>query len=199
MSNKCRIIFSVAGPPDILQRFCLATISPEFERAERSCNLYFSLGALVPRSPNQDSWEVWGCGSDVYGNITLSDMGWHPGCDSLSFFFETGNAPPTLWFYKVVKLYPALEFHLSGDIFTFGYHMDAHGLGGLVVSENIKRGVDYFGYSELESESDSESESELESELESEPDSEPESDSPPEQSPISYYDEYYDASNTDPY
>jgi len=65
--------------------------------------------------------------------------------------------------------------------FTFGFHLDAHGLKGVVVSENIKRGIDYFGYSDCEAETD------------------PDWDSSHQENSISYYDKYNDESNFDPY
>jgi len=116
MGTKCCVIFSGSGPPDVLWRFCLATINPEFLGAERSCNFYFSREALAPCGPDKDPYEVWGCRNDVCMDITLSDMGGHPGCDSIEFFFETNHDPPIYWFYKVVELYPQSEFHLCYDI-----------------------------------------------------------------------------------
>lgn len=152
MANKCNVILTVSGPPDILEKFCFATISPESYRPTTISDFYFSLAALVPCRPEEDSYEVWGCRGDVCDNLNLESMGWHPGCNSIDFFFQTNNAPPLYWFYKVIEMFPLLEFDICSDIFTLGCHTAVHAINGIITSEKFESNVDYFQESDHEAE-----------------------------------------------
>ena len=60
-------------------------------------------------------WSIqnWGTKWDVYWDkLTPEDMGWQDGCESISFSFDTAWSPPSMWFEKITKVFPTLQFKL---------------------------------------------------------------------------------------
>ena len=84
MANKWYILLSISGPADTLADFCFATTLPPNSPTTYE-NFCFSLAALVPLQCGEPPYDAWGCRNDVVDQITLYDMGWHPGCSKITF------------------------------------------------------------------------------------------------------------------
>ena len=139
MANKCYTLLSISGHPDTLADFCFATILPVSHDPATFESFCFSFAALVPLQSGETPYDAWGCRNDVIDHITLHEMGWHPGCSTVTFLVETNNAPPIYWFYKVVAMYPSLEFDFSASMFMLDSYYYAHGSEGKITAEKMEQ------------------------------------------------------------
>ena len=113
MANKCSVSMKVSGPSEALKTFIYATLKHRTNGQKQSQKLCFTLEALVPCDVDEDPYECWGCYGDVLGDVTLQDMKWTEGCESVVFEFQTLNAPPLHWLYKVAAMYPRLTIDMA--------------------------------------------------------------------------------------
>ena len=132
MANKCSVSMKVSGPSEELKTFIYATLKHRTNGQKQSQKLCFTLEALVPCDVDEDPYECWGCYGDVLGDVTLQDMEWTEGCESVVFEFQTLNAPPLHWLYKVAAMYPRLTIDMSAVEYLLGINMSAHAENGNV-------------------------------------------------------------------
>ena len=132
MANKCSVSMKVSGPSEELKTFIYATLKHRTNGQKQSPKLCFTLEALVPCDVDEDPYECWGCYGDVLGDVTLQDMEWTEGCESVVFEFQTLNAPPLHWLYKVAAMYPRLTIDMSAVEYLLGINMSAHAENGNV-------------------------------------------------------------------
>lgn len=135
MANKCSVSMKVSGPSEALKTFIYATLKHRTNGQKQSQNLCFTLKALVPCDVDEDPYECWGCYGDVLGDVTLQDMEWTEGCESVVFEFQTLNAPPLHWLYKVAAMYPRLTIDMSAVEYLLGINMSAHTENGKVTED----------------------------------------------------------------
>lgn len=132
MANKCSVSMKVSGPSEELKTFIYATLKHRTNGQKQSLKLCFTLEALVPCDVDEDPYECWGCYGDVLDDVTLQDMEWTEGCESVVFEFQTLNAPPLHWLYKVAAMYPRLTIDMSAVEYLLGINMSAHAENGNV-------------------------------------------------------------------
>lgn len=135
MANKCSVSMKVSGPSEELKTFIYATLKHRTNGQKQSQKLCFTLEALVPCDVDEDPYECWGCYGDVLNNVTLQDMEWTEGCESVVFEFQTLNAPPLHWLYKVATMYPRLTIDMSAVEYLLGINMSAHAENGKVTED----------------------------------------------------------------
>lgn len=135
MANKCSVSMKVSGPSEALKIFIYATLKHRTNGQKQSQKLCFTLEALVPCDVDEDPYECWGCYGDVLGDVTLQDMEWTEGCESVVFEFQTLNAPPLHWLYKVAAMYPRLTIDMSAVEYLLGINMSAHTENGKVTED----------------------------------------------------------------
>ena len=135
MANKCSVSMKVSGPSEALKTFIYATLKHRTNGQKQSQNLCFTLKALVPCDVDEDPYECWGCYGDVLGDVTLQDMEWTEGCESVVFEFQTLNAPPLHWLYKVAAMYPRLTIDMGAVEYLLGINMSAHAENGKVTED----------------------------------------------------------------
>lgn len=135
MANKCSVSMKVSGPSEALKPFIYATLKHRTNGQKQSQNLCFTLKALVPCDVDEDPYECWGCYGDVLGDVTLQDMEWTEGCESVVFEFQTLNAPPLHWLYKVAAMYPRLTIDMGAVEYLLGINMSAHTENGKVTED----------------------------------------------------------------
>lgn len=135
MANKCSVSMKVSGPSEELKTFIYATLKHRTNGQKQSPKLCFTLEALVPCNVDEDSYECWGCYGDVLGDVTLQDMEWTDGCESVVFEFQTLNAPPLHWLYKVAAMYPRLTIDMGAVEYLLGINMSAHAENGNVTED----------------------------------------------------------------
>ena len=135
MANKCSVSMKVSGPSEALKTFIYATLKHRTNGQKQSQKLCFTLEALVPCDVDEDPYECWGCYGDVLGDVTLQDMEWTEGCESVVFEFQTLNAPPLHWLYKVAAMYPRLTIDMSAVEYLLGINMSAHTENGKVTED----------------------------------------------------------------
>ena len=57
------------------------------------------------------NWKNWGTKWDIYSErLSLEEIGWSEGCDSVEICFDTAWSPPIPWFEALVKAFPSLVF-----------------------------------------------------------------------------------------
>lgn len=132
MANKCSVSMKVSGPSEELKTFIYATLKHRTNGQKQSLKLCFTLEALVPCDVDEDLYECWGCYGDVLDDVTLQDREWTEGCESVVFEFQTLNAPPLHWLYKVAAMYPRLTIDMSAVEYLLGINMSAHAENGNV-------------------------------------------------------------------
>lgn len=132
MANKCSVSMKVSGPSEALKTFIYATLKHRTNGQKQSQKLCFTLEALVPCDVDEDPYECWGCYGDVLDDVTLQDMKWTEGCESVVFEFQTLNAPPLHWLYKVAAMYPRLTIDMGAVEYLLGINMSAHAENGKV-------------------------------------------------------------------
>ena len=132
MANKCSVSMKVSGPSEELKTFIYATLKHRTNGQKQSPKLCFTLEALVPCDVDEDLYECWGCYGDVLDDVTLQDMEWTEGCESVVFEFQTLNAPPLPWLYKVAAMYPRLTIDMGAVEYLLGINMSAHAENGNV-------------------------------------------------------------------
>lgn len=135
MANKCSVSMKVSGPSEELKTFIYATLKHRTNGQKQSPKLCFTLEALVPCDVDEDLYECWGCYGDVLGDVTLQDMEWTEGCESVVFEFQTLNAPPLHWLYKVAAMYPRLTIDMGAVEYLLGINMSAHAENGKVTED----------------------------------------------------------------
>ena len=135
MANKCSVSMKVSGPSEELKTFIYATLKHRTNGQKQSPKLCFTLEALVPCDVDEDPYECWGCYGDVLGDVTLQDMKWTDGCESVVFEFQTLNAPPLHWLYKVAAMYPRLTIDMGAVEYLLGINMSAHAENGKVTED----------------------------------------------------------------
>lgn len=135
MANKCSVSMKVSGPSEELKTFIYATLKHRTNGQKQSQKLCFTLEALVPCDVDEDPYECWGCYGDVLGDVTLQDMEWTEGCESVVFEFQTLNAPPLHWLYKVSAMYPRLTIDMGAVEYLLGINMSAHAENGNVTED----------------------------------------------------------------
>ena len=135
MANKCSVSMKVSGPSEALKTFIYATLKHRTNGQKQSQKLCFTLEALVPCDVDEDPYECWGCYGDVLGDVTLQDMKWTEGCESVVFEFQTLNAPPLHWLYKVAAMYPRLTIDMGAVEYLLGINMSAHAENGKVTED----------------------------------------------------------------
>lgn len=135
MANKCSVSMKVSGPSEELKTFIYATLKHRTNGQKQSPKLCFTLEALVPCDVDEDPYECWGCYGDVLDDVTLQDMEWTEGCESVVFEFQTLNAPPLHWLYKVAAMYPRLTIDMSAVEYLLGINMSAHAENGKVTED----------------------------------------------------------------
>lgn len=135
MANKCSVSMKVSGPSEELKTFIYATLKHRTNGQKQSQKLCFTLEALVPCDVDEDPYECWGCYGDVLGDVTLQDMKWTEGCESVVFEFQTLNAPPLHWLYKVAAMYPRLTIDMGAVEYLLGINMSAHAENGKVTED----------------------------------------------------------------
>lgn len=135
MANKCSVSMKVSGPSEALKTFIYATLKHRTNGQKQSQKLCFTLEALVPCDVDEDPYECWGCYGDVLGDVTLQDMEWTEGCESVVFEFQTLNAPPLHWLYKVAAMYPRLTIDMGAVEYLLGINMSAHAENGKVTED----------------------------------------------------------------
>lgn len=135
MANKCSVSMKVSGPSEELKTFIYATLKHRTNGQKQSQKLCFTLEALVPCDVDEDPYECWGCYGDVLGDVTLQDMEWTEGCESVVFEFQTLNAPPLHWLYKVAAMYPRLTIDMGAVEYLLGINMSAHAENGKVTED----------------------------------------------------------------
>ena len=135
MANKCSVSMKVSGPSEELKTFIYATLKHRTNGQKQSPKLCFTLEALVPCDVDEDPYECWGCYGDVLGDVTLQDMEWTEGCESVVFEFQTLNAPPLHWLYKVAAMYPRLTIDMGAVEYLLGINMSAHAENGKVTED----------------------------------------------------------------
>ena len=135
MANKCSVSMKVSGPSETLKTFIYATLKHRTNGQKQSQKLCFTLEALVPCDVDEDPYECWGCYGDVLGDVTLQDMKWTEGCESVVFEFQTLNAPPLHWLYKVAAMYPRLTIDMGAVEYLLGINMSAHAENGKVTED----------------------------------------------------------------
>ena len=135
MANKCSVSMKVSGPSEALKTFIYATLKHRTNGQKQSQKLCFTLEALVPCDADEDPYECWGCYGDVLGDVTLQDMEWTEGCESVVFEFQTLNAPPLHWLYKVAAMYPRLTIDMGAVEYLLGINMSAHAENGKVTED----------------------------------------------------------------
>ena len=135
MANKCSVSMKVSGPSEELKTFIYATLKHRTNGQKQSPKLCFTLEALVPCDVDEDPYECWGCYGDVLGDVTLQDMKWTEGCESVVFEFQTLNAPPLHWLYKVAAMYPRLTIDMGAVEYLLGINMSAHAENGKVTED----------------------------------------------------------------
>ena len=135
MANKCSVSMKVSGPSEALKTFIYATLKHRTNGQKQSQKLCFTLEALVPCDGDEDPYECWGCYGDVLGDVTLQDMKWTEGCESVVFEFQTLNAPPLHWLYKVAAMYPRLTIDMGAVEYLLGINMSAHAENGKVTED----------------------------------------------------------------
>ena len=135
MANKCSVSMKVSGPSEALKTFIYATLKHRTNGQKQSQKLCFTLEALVPCDVDEDPYECWGCYGDVLGDVTLQDMEWTEGCESIVFEFQTLNAPPLHWLYKVAAMYPRLTIDMGAVEYLLGINMSAHAENGKVTED----------------------------------------------------------------
>ena len=135
MANKCSVSMKVSGPSEALKTFIYATLKHRTNGQKQSQKLCFTLEALVPCDVDEDPYECWGCYGVVLGDVTLQDMKWTEGCESVVFEFQTLNAPPLHWLYKVAAMYPRLTIDMGAVEYLLGINMSAHAENGKVTED----------------------------------------------------------------
>ena len=135
MANKCSVSMKVSGPSEALKTFIYATLKHRTNGQKQSQKLCFTLEALVPCDVDEDPYECWGYYGDVLGDVTLQDMKWTEGCESVVFEFQTLNAPPLHWLYKVAAMYPRLTIDMGAVEYLLGINMSAHAENGKVTED----------------------------------------------------------------
>ena len=135
MANKCSVSMKVSGPSEELKTFIYATLKHRTNGQKQSPKLCFTLEALVPCDVDEDPYECWGCYGDVLDDVTLQDTEWTEGCESVVFEFQTLNAPPLHWLYKVAAMYPRLTIDMSAVEYLLGINMSAHAENGNVTED----------------------------------------------------------------
>ena len=135
MANKCSVSMKVSGPSEALKTFIYATLKHRTNGQKQSQKLCFTLEALVPCDVDEDPYECWGYYGDVLGDVTLQDMEWTEGCESIVFEFQTLNAPPLHWLYKVAAMYPRLTIDMGAVEYLLGINMSAHAENGKVTED----------------------------------------------------------------
>lgn len=135
MANKCSVSMKVSGPSEELKTFIYATLKHRTNGQKQSPKLCFTLEALVPCDVDEDLYECWGCYGDVLDDVTLQDMEWTEGCESVVFEFQTLNAPPLHWLYKVAAMYPRLTIDMGAVEYLLGINMSAHAENGNVTED----------------------------------------------------------------
>lgn len=135
MANKCSVSMKVSGPSEELKTFIYATLKHRTNGQKQSPKLCFTLEALVPCDVDEDPYECWGCYGDVLDDVTLQDMEWTERCESVVFEFQTLNAPPLHWLYKVAAMYPRLTIDMSAVEYLLGINMSAHAENGKVTED----------------------------------------------------------------
>lgn len=135
MANKCSVSMKVSGPSEALKTFIYATLKHRTNGQKQSQKLCFTLEALVPCDVDEDPYECWGCYGDVLGDVTVQDMEWTEGCESVVFEFQTLNAPPLHWLYKVAAMYPRLTIDMGAVEYLLGINMSAHAENGKVTED----------------------------------------------------------------
>ena len=135
MANKCSVSMKVSGPSEELKTFVYATLKHRNNGQKQSQQLCFTLEALVPCGVDEDPYECWGCCGDVLDDVTLRDMKWEEGCESVGLEFRTLNAPPMHWLYKVAAMYPRLTIDMGAVEYLLGINMSAHAENGKVTDD----------------------------------------------------------------
>ena len=135
MANKCSVSMKVSGPSEELKTFIYATLKHRTNGQKQSPKLCFTLEALVPCDVDEDPYECWGCYGDVLDDVMLQDMEWTDGCESVVFEFQTLNAPPLHWLYKVAAMYPRLTIDMGAVEYLLGINMSAHAENGNVTED----------------------------------------------------------------
>lgn len=89
----------------------------------------------MPCDVDEGPYECWGCYGDVLDDVTLQDIEWTEGCESVVFEFQTLNAPPLHWLYKVAAMYPRLTIDMGAVEYLLGINMSAHAENGKVTED----------------------------------------------------------------